>query len=287
MTIDNLKCFILVAENLSFARAAETLYISQPAVTKQINALEAELGTSLFIRSTRHVELTPAGMSFYKDAKEIVKKTQLAIQRIQSQNTQNDSIRIGLSNSTVLSYLAPILQNYHSKYPDIQPDIEVLSYKIILNLFTEKKLDLLFYYKENLTSKAGISFKELEQDYLVCLIPSTHAFASRTHISIHDLENQKIIACNSLNAPISTSSFQQKLLNQFTFERIFYCNTIEIAHCMVSAGMGIAILPFLLCPTSNKFSVIPIENTKELTFGIFYHKGNQTEGIKNFLRMLE
>ena len=68
MDIENLKCFLLVAENLSFVRAAEALYISQPAVTKQINALENELGTSLFIRSTRHVELTPAGMSFYKDA---------------------------------------------------------------------------------------------------------------------------------------------------------------------------------------------------------------------------
>lgn len=59
MNIDSLKCFILVAENLSFARTAEALYISQPAVTKQINALEKELGVTLFIRSTRHVELTP------------------------------------------------------------------------------------------------------------------------------------------------------------------------------------------------------------------------------------
>jgi DNA-binding transcriptional LysR family regulator len=103
MTIDNLKCFILVAENLSFARAAESLYISQPAVTKQINSLEAELETTLFIRSTRHVELTPAGMSFYKDAKEIVTKTQLAVQRLQSQNTEIGTLRIGVSNSAMLS----------------------------------------------------------------------------------------------------------------------------------------------------------------------------------------
>lgn len=110
MTIDNLKCFILVAENLSFARAAETLYISQPAVTKQINSLEQELGVTLFIRSTRHVELTPAGMSFYKDAKDIVLKSQMAIDRVQRLNTSFASIRIGLSNPIALFYLSPILK---------------------------------------------------------------------------------------------------------------------------------------------------------------------------------
>ena len=97
MTIDNLKCFILVAENLSFARAAEALYISQPAVTKQINALEHELGVTLFIRSTRHVELTPSGISFYKDAKDIVMKSQAAISRVQRQYANSASITFLLS----------------------------------------------------------------------------------------------------------------------------------------------------------------------------------------------
>lgn len=119
MNIDNLKCFILVAENLSFARAAEALYISQPAVTKQINALETELGTTLFIRSTRHVELTPIGMSFYKDAKDIVMKSQMAVSRIRQQNVNSDFIRIGLSNPVAL----PLLTRFHLNYPGIRPDI--------------------------------------------------------------------------------------------------------------------------------------------------------------------
>ena len=85
MNIESLKCFILLAENSSFARTAEAMYKSQPAVTKQIHALEEELGVTLFSRSTRHVELTPAGMSFYKDAKEIVQSTYLAVERAKRQ----------------------------------------------------------------------------------------------------------------------------------------------------------------------------------------------------------
>lgn len=291
MTIDNLKCFILVAENLSFARAAETLYISQPAVTKQINALETELGVTLFIRSTRHVELTPAGMSFYKDAKEIVTKSQLAVQRLQSQNYETSTLRIGLSNPTILSYLSSILQDYHTNYPEIYPNIEVLSYKIILNLFIEKKLDVLFYYKDNFTKTAGISFKELKKDSLVCLTAKEHPLAANQSVSICNLKNQTIIACNyiacnPLNAPIATSAFQQKLLSRCAFESIIYCNTIEVAHCMVSAGMGITVLPSLLCPSSDSFCKIPVENAKEIPFGVFYHKGTTQKAVKNFLQIL-
>lgn len=160
MNIDSLKCFINVAESLSFARAAEAMFKSQPAVTKQINALEQELGVSLFVRSTRHVELTPAGMSFYKDAKDIVLKTQMAIDRAQKQHISENSIGIGLSNPTALFYLSPILAEFHTKHPNFTPNIQVLGYKTILNIFMEKKLDLLFYYKENFTSKAGIKFKK-------------------------------------------------------------------------------------------------------------------------------
>lgn len=131
-----------------------------------------------------------------------------------------------------------------------------------------------------------IAFKELKKDQLVCLTSKEHPLTTQKTISICDLENQKIIACNPLNAPISTSAFQQKLLKQFTFESIFYCNTIEIAHCMVAANIGIAVLPSLLCPDSDKYCKIPIENTKEISFGVFYHKGNKQNSLKNFLQIL-
>lgn len=286
MNIDNLKCFILVAENLSFARAAEALYISQPAVTKQINALEHELGTALFIRSTRHVELTPAGMSFYKDAKDIVLKSQMAVNRIQRQNLSSDSIRIGLSSPTALFYLAPILTGFHTAYPEIRPEIQALSYKTILNLFLDNKLDILFYYKENMSPKADIQFKELEKDYLSCLMPSNHPLAAKPVITMEDLKNEPIVACNPLNAPLSTAAFQQKLLEAHSSENILFCDSIEISHCMVASGMGVTILPSILTLKSPDFVSIPLESKTQLSFGIFYYKRNKNTALNKFLKIV-
>lgn len=286
MTIDHLKCFILVAENLSFARAAEALYISQPAVTKQINALEQELGVTLFIRSTRHVELTPAGMSFYKDAKDIVLKAQMAVHRVQQHNLNSDSIRIGLSNPIALFYLAPILKKLSEACPDIRPDIEVPGYKIVLHLFLEHKLDLLFYHKENMPKKAGTDFVELEKDSLSCLMPSSHPLASSASVSREELANMPLIACNPLNAPLSTTAFQQRLLNEHPVDKVLYCDNIEVAHCMVAAGLGIAIIPEILALKSPDFASVPLSDAAPLSFGIFYHKRNKNPALQKLLKLV-
>lgn len=286
MNIDSLKCFILVAESLSFARAAEAMYKSQPAVTKQINSLEEELGVTLFIRSTRHVELTPAGMSFYKDAKDIVQNSQMAVERAKRQNTSEHSISIGLSNPTALFYLSPILSRLRESFPDIRPNIQVLGYKTILSLFMDNKLDVLFYYKENMTAKSGVQFKELRRDSLACLVPKGHHFEAKESLSINDLKDEPIIVCNPLNAPLTTASFQQQLLEKHSPQNVLYCDSVEVAHCMVSSGMGVTILPGILCLKSPDFSTVSLADKTRMSFGVFYHKQNANATLKKFLKLI-
>lgn len=285
MTIDNLKCFILVAEHLSFARAAEALYISQPAVTKQINALERELGVPLFIRSTRHVELTPSGMSFYKDAKDIVIKSQAAVNRVQRQYVNADSIRIGLSNPTTLFYVTPILTKFRSLYPDIRPNIECPGYKIVLNLFLENKIDVLFYYNENMPKRSGINFIELQKDKLICLMSAAHPLAKKQRITLDDLKSTAIIACNPLSAPRSTAAFQQQLSEHRSVDELFYCNSIEIAHSLAASGFGVAILPEILTLKSPEYAIVPLAEMIELSFGVFFHKKNTSPALDKFLKL--
>lgn len=286
MNIDGLKCFILLAENLSFARTAEAMYKSQPAVTKQINALEAELGVTLFSRSTRHVELTQAGMSFYKDAKEIVRNTQMAIERAKRHELGENTINIGLSNPTALFCLSGILSRLLIEIPALRPNIQVLSHKTILSLFMENKLDALFYYKENAPGKIDARFKELQKDTCVCLLPHGHPFAEKETVSTNDLRDVPLIICNPLNAPLSTAYLQQNLLKLYSPQNVLYCDTIEIAHCMVAAGMGVSILPELLCLKVPDFTTVPLENCDQLSFGIFYRSQNTNITLKKMVKLI-
>ena len=103
-----LETFIVVADLGSFNKAAETLYITPPAVTKQINLLEKDLGLTLFVRTHRGLVLTEAGKSLYKDAKYIIEYCKESVERAKrAMHEKQNVIRIGTSPITPAS---PIVQ---------------------------------------------------------------------------------------------------------------------------------------------------------------------------------
>lgn len=285
MNFEQLKSFVLVAEYLNFARAAEALYITQPAVTKQINSLEQELGIQLLKRTTRHVELTQAGMNFYADAKDIVNRSQNAVARVKKQNKNTTHFSVATTNSVLLFYIADILKRFNATHPTITPSIELLDYKTASSLFMDDKLDLLFYYKENMPNRFRVVFTELKKDGFSCLLPCSHPFASLAEIPIDLLADQDIIACNPLNAPFAHASFQKQLLQGHDAARIHYCNTVEISHCMVKAEMGICIFPTLLCMKSKDFAVVPLQSKNSVSFGTFRHKNDCAKYIREFIEL--
>lgn len=134
--------------------------------------------------------------------------------------------------------------------------------------------------------KADINFIELEKDYLSCLMPANHILASKTSITIDELTDVPVIACNPLNAPLSTASFQQQLLEKHSIDKVLYCDNIEVAHCMVSAGLGIAIIPDILILKSPDFVSVPLADESPLSFGIFYHKRSKNEALHNLLKLI-
>ena len=107
-----LETFIVVADLGSFNKAAEALYITPPAVTKQINLLEKDLGLRLFIRTHRGLTLTEAGKSLYKDAKYIIQYCKESVERAKKAMQEKDNvIRIGTSPMTPA---APLVQIWSS-----------------------------------------------------------------------------------------------------------------------------------------------------------------------------
>lgn len=116
--------------------------------------------------------------------------------------------------------------------------------------------------------------------------PFKNQLSKNKIISLNDLKNEPLIICNPLNAPLATASFQNQLLGQHSGRKILYCDSIEVAHCMVSASMGITILPKILCMKSSDFAYLPFDDSTELSFGVFYHQTNSDKALKNFLRLI-
>ncbi len=180
------KVFISVAENLNFSKAAEELFISQPAVTKHIKELESKMNTALFERKGNKVFLTKAGKLMYRHLKNIQRQyNELEYQLGRLNNDFRGSLSIGAS-STISQYVIPaVIAAFHSRYPKI--NLQLLngnSFEMEQKLL-KGNVDIALV--ENFSSAANIKYIDFLDDEIVGVTGSKSVYAKRKNITISDI----------------------------------------------------------------------------------------------------
>jgi len=163
MDVQQLKCFITLAETLNFSQTAQILFLSQPTISNQIKQLEKELDLKLFIRTKRNVELTPAGISFYEDAKDFLTKLNQGITKAKNY-AQKYNLTYSIAyeeNYLATKFLSKILEKFKSLHPNVLIDLKVTDFKKKNSLFAERKIDCLFTVKDNITDDPEANYVEL------------------------------------------------------------------------------------------------------------------------------
>ena len=266
MNTDQLKSFIQVAENLNFARAAEILKITQSAVSRQIHSLEDELGTKLLHRTTRTVTLTPAGISFLEDAKNIMGRLKVAEQKIQRhQSTNIQVLTIGCQNEANLDLLCKVLKSCKQQIPELYPFLKVIPHRSILNLFYQDELDLLFGFQDDIPIKNDTVYKELFQIPLCCIVPASHPYAERPELAKEELYLENIVVCNSYAIPARVAEMQNQISQHILPESTYICENLQVLLTLVRAGYGCSVLP-LMNFVNTDIRGIPLKDSKPLSY---------------------
>lgn len=197
MNTQQLETFIQVAENLNFARAAEVLNMTQSAVSRQIHALEDELGAQLFLRTTRTVTLTSAGLSFLEDAKKVVGTLHAAAAKIHQNTAANIQIlTMGCGNEADLNFLSMILKELKSSLPEIHPFLKIIPHRSILSLFSR-----------------GTSIFSLDSGMIFHCAAAWFTKSSSVFLfAVHVLNHILIL----IKKPFSNQSFTQRALSSAT-----------------------------------------------------------------------
>ena len=286
MNTDQLKSFIQVAENLNFARAAEILKITQSAVSRQIHSLEDELGTKLLHRTTRTVTLTPAGISFLEDAKNVMGRLKVAEQKIQRhQSTNIQVLTIGCQNEANLDLLCKVLKSCKQQIPKLYPFLKVIPHRAILNLFYQDELDLLFGFQEDIPIKNDTIYKELFQIPLCCIVPASHPWAERPELAKEELYLENIVVCNSYAIPARVAEMQNQISQHILPESTYMCENLQVLLTLVRAGYGCSVLP-LMNFVNTDIRGIPLKDSEPLSYGIFFKKSLQSPLLKKFISLV-
>lgn len=286
MNTQQLESFVQVAENLNFARAAENLNVTTSAISRQIRSLEDELDTQLLHRSTKSVSLTPAGISFLNDAKDILAKLKFASQKIKGHSTSNiQFLTIGNTYEPALPLISSILSHAKESLPELHPFLRIIPPKICFNLLANNEIDISFGFQEDIPMRDGLKYKELFQIPICCTISSNHAYASFEKVSENQLLTEKIIICNTYQLPSKAATIQNKLNHLFSLENTYLCEDPQTALTMIKAGYGFGILPDISFYESN-IVYLPLEDTNTISYGVFYKDTGNNPVLKKFLSLL-
>ena len=178
--------FLSVAEHLSFSKAAEALYISQPAVSRHIKELEQRYDASLFERKGNRIYLTGAGEKVDHAVKEIARHYRnLDFEMGELHNAQAGEIRVGAS-STIAQYVIPrVMASFHKRYPHIRLHLMNGNSFEMEQLLLDNRIDLALV--ENNSSQAGIRYRDFLHDELIVVTGKSSFYAERATIEKEDL----------------------------------------------------------------------------------------------------
>ena len=274
MEIRVLKYFLAVAREGSITGAANSLHLTQPTLTRQLQELERELGKKLLIRGKYRVTLTPDGMILRKRAQEIVdmvEKTESEFQTVS--DTVSGDVYIGSGETDSMKYIAEIIKDIQSEYPDIKFHIYSGNAEDVTEKLDKGLLDFgVLIQPIDLSKYDNITLPE--KDVWGVIVRKDSPLAQKECITLEDLCTTPLLASRQMSPKYSKDSgfldwFGDKY-NDLDIRATY--NLVYNAAVMVKAGVGTAITLDKLVDTSNELRFIPLSPKLESGLDVVWKK---------------
>ncbi len=285
MNTEQLNCFIKVAENLSFNKAAEQLYISTPGVSRNIKQLEEELGTVLLLRDKHSVALTRAGQTFYNDAKVLLKAHEQVLLHV-SESSLSSQLRIYCTSYEELSTITEILKKYRLKNPNITPKINCGGYGRGISLLKQKTIDLALGSENMIINETSIQFHPICQLGSIAIIPQSDPLSKKEEISFeNDLNGKTLINMPEIMIPFhSQNRIKDLLALHHRHNHDIECEDSLSCIALARAGYGITVLPEYKLPKQiQDCAKVKVKENEAFTYGILTTTGEISQQVIDFI----
>lgn len=190
----HLFAFVAVAEELHFGRAAKRLQMAQPPLSQQIRQLEKELGVQLFERNTRSVRLTSAGESFLQPVRTVIEDLDTAVRAAKAAGRgEYGRVSIGFAGASSHETLPRLTRAVRAAHPAIELVMTGQTYaNVALARVADGSLDLGFVRLP--VTQPGVTFRVIDEEELVCALPSDHPLAARESVPLEVLAGEPFVS---------------------------------------------------------------------------------------------
>lgn len=243
MDLQQIKYFLVLAEELHFWNTAEKINITQSALSRQIQSLENELKVQLFERNKRNVKLTAAG-KFLKEKWEVELNELKFIHQFARQIHLGESgtIRIAHPDSISASIIPEIIARISDAFPKLQIELLQLRYENQEEFLRNYKIDLAL--TRDVTNTRQIKSKKISSDHLALVVPESHAFQTIEDVTKQTLAQQKFILPTK-DEGSSYSDLIEQLFRSFDMipDEYLHSEFGSTIIALVRKGFGVTVLP--------------------------------------------
>ena len=286
MDTQNLRAFLLVAESRSFSQAAKRLHLTQPAVSKRIAQLEAQLNVSLFDRIGRRISTTEAGEALLPHARAVHLELQAAQQSVRDLAGEvGGRLRLATSHHIGLHRLPPLLSFFSKAFPAVQLDIDFMDSEQAYELTLQGEVELAVVTLAP-SSIVNIVTRPIWLDPLDFMVQEGTQLTRKKALGLKELSQHPAIlpGLNTYTGQIVKSLFEQRSL---PIQIAITTNYLETIRMMASVGLGWTVLPRSMRDPS--LATLPIRDARiERTLGAIHHEGRSlSRAAQAFIEALE
>jgi DNA-binding transcriptional LysR family regulator len=244
--IRQLLAFLTVAEELNFTRAAARLYVAQPALTKQIQHFEAELGLQLFLRDKRSVRLTAEGAALLETARTALGSVE-HVAHTAGQLRRGEAGQITVAFTPAAATVLPVLmRTFRARFPCISCTLKEMTTADQVGALHAQLLDIGILRPGRISDGAlkGLMFKQLNREPFVAVLPREHALAKGQSVSLRRMGQESFVLIAETAAPVMHHQILEACRAAGFVPSVSHEVTqMHAVAALVAAGCGVSVLP--------------------------------------------
>ena len=287
MELRHLRYFVAVAETENVTRAAAQLRVAQPAVSRQIRDLEAELGVPLLERTAKTIRLTDAGRVFLHETRAVLQRTEAAVAAVRAvAGGLRGELRVGYAPSLTVQILPRALRSFQAEFPGVRVSLHDLSTEEMLAGLHDGSLDLALRVEPTGNQRRGLRFQELARFPVCAAVAPSHPLARRRALTRAMIASEPLIAYSRADYPEYHDSLAEIFASTGRVPSIAEeHDSVSSLIAAVEAGRGVALIPSSMsCFAGPRLKILPLTPaTAPIVVGAVCRQGTVSLPVQKFI----
>jgi len=288
MELRHLRYFQAVAEELSYSRAAERLRIAQPALSRAVQEIEAELGGPVLDRNRRRVSLTPAGRVLLREAAIVFERWEEAMRRVKRTAAgEEGELRLGYIGPPTQPFLGRLLAEYRRSFPRVAVHLEERTPERVWEMLAKGRLSAAFTRPVSAAPASGLRTLLLRNERFGAVVPAAHPFAGRKTLPWKALAGEPLVVLARREGVGSHDGIMAACQQAGFAPRLAYTpSLIGTVLSYVEAGAGVGIVPDSVMAPELPLSFVPLQPAVTIPLVLVWREDDDTPAVQRFRELV-